>query len=93
MKSSDNTNGLSRTDRYLVIFGKTAGIVEPGQGTLNNPVLGQNLPLGLNTYSNVNPEAQFAENILLKGFAVSCIGTEPPDGWIFLKGVSCDQNT
>ena len=31
MRSSDNTNGLSRTDRYLVIFGKAAGIVEPGQ--------------------------------------------------------------
>ena len=50
VKSSNNTNSLSRSDRYLVIFGKAAGIVEPGQGTFNNPPLGQDLPLWLNAY-------------------------------------------
>ena len=50
MKSGNNTNGLSRTNRYLIIFGKTAGIVDPRQGTFNNPPLGQDLPLGLNAY-------------------------------------------
>ena len=49
-KSSNKTNSLSRTNRYLVIFGKTAGIIEPGQRTLNNPSLGQDLPLGLNAH-------------------------------------------
>ena len=44
MKSSNNTNSLGRANRYLVIFGKTAGIVELCQRTLNNPSLGQNLP-------------------------------------------------
>ena len=39
MKSSNKTNSLRRTNRYLVIFGKTAGIVEPSQRTLNNPSL------------------------------------------------------
>ena len=32
MKRSNNANGLSRTDRKLIIFGKAAGIVKPGQG-------------------------------------------------------------
>jgi len=40
----------SRMDRYLIIFGKTARIVEPGQRTLNDPPLGQDLPLGFNAY-------------------------------------------
>ncbi len=31
--------GLSKTNRYLVIFGMTVGIVEPSHGTLNNPSL------------------------------------------------------
>ena len=91
MKSSNNTNGLGRANRYLLIFGKPAGIVEPSQGTLNNPSLGQELPLGLNAYRNINTKAQ--GHILLKGFAVSCIGTEPLNGWIFLKGLSRCQNT
>ena len=27
-----NTNSLGRTNRYLIVFGRSAGIVEPGQG-------------------------------------------------------------
>jgi hypothetical protein len=37
-------------DRYFVVFGKTAGVVEPGQRALNNPTLGQNFPLGLDAH-------------------------------------------
>jgi len=37
-------------NRYLIIFGKLAGTVEPGQGTLNDLPLGQYLPFRLNAY-------------------------------------------
>ena len=93
MKSSNNTNSLGRTNRYLIIFEKPAGIVEPGQGTFNNPPLGQDLPFGFYACGNINTQTQFSGNILLKRLAVSRIGTEPLNGWIFLKGFSCCQNT
>ena len=75
MKSSNNTNSLGRTNRYFIIFGKPAGIVEPSQRTFNNPSLGQDIPLGFYACGNINIQAQLTGNILLKGFAVSCIGT------------------
>ena len=93
MKSSNNTNSLGRANRYFIIFGKSAGIVEPSQGTLNDPPLGQDLPFGFYACGNINTQAQLLGNVLLKGLAVSCIGTESLNGWIFLKGVSCYQNT
>ena len=39
-QSSNNTSSLSRANRSLIIFGKSAGIVEPSQGTFNDPSLG-----------------------------------------------------
>ena len=48
-KSSNGTNCLSRTDRYFIIFGKAAGVVEPRQRTLNDPPLWQDLPFRLDT--------------------------------------------
>ena len=93
MKSSNNTNSLSRVNRYLIIFGKPAGIVEPSQRTFNNPPLGQDYPSRFYACGYINSQAQFSENILLKRLAVSCIGTEPLNGWIFLEGVSRCQNT
>ena len=92
-KSSNNTNSLGRADRSLIIFGKPAGIVEPSQGTFNDPPLWQDLPFGFYECGNINTQAQFPGNILLKRLAVSCIGTEALNGWILLKGVSCCQNT
>ena len=92
MKSSNNTNSLGRANRYLIIFGKPAGIIEPSQGTFIDPSLGQDLPFGFYARGNINTQAQLSGNILLKGLVVSCIGTEVLNGWIFLKGVSCCQN-
>ena len=50
MKSGDDANGLRGTDRSLVVFGKAAEVVEPGKGTLNDPTLGQDFPLGLDAH-------------------------------------------
>ena len=46
MKSNNHANSLGRANGSLIIFGKPAGIVEPGQRTFNDPPLGQNLPFG-----------------------------------------------
>lgn len=72
----------SRTDRYLINFGKTAGIVEPSQRTFNNPPFWQNLPLGLDASRNIKAKAQLSGDILLKGFSVPCIGIEALIGGI-----------
>lgn len=48
-KSSNSTNCLSRTDRYFIILGKAAGVVEPRQRTLNDPPLWQDLPFRFDT--------------------------------------------
>ena len=53
-KSGNGTNGLGRTDGYFIIFGKAAGVVDPGQRTLNDPSLGQDLPFRLDAYRNIN---------------------------------------
>lgn len=45
MKSGDDADSLSGTDRYLIVLGKTAGGVEPGQGVFYNPTFGLDLPL------------------------------------------------
>lgn len=56
---------------------QAAEIAEPDRGTLNNPPPGQDLPLRSNAYRDINTETRFTgNNILLKGFAVSCIGTD-----------------
>ena len=92
-QSSNDTNSLGRANRNLIIFGKSEGIVEPSQGTFNSPPLRQDLPFGFYVCGNVNIQAQFLGNIPLKGLAVACIGTEPLNRWVFLKGVSRCQNT
>ncbi len=38
-EGSNGANSLCRTDRHFIVFGKTAGIVNPGQRTLHNPPL------------------------------------------------------
>ena len=92
MKSGDGTNSLSGTNRYLVVFGKTARVVEPDQRALNNPPLGQNLPSRLDACRNVNAKTQFAGNILLKGLAVSRVSAKSLNGLVFLESISRNQN-
>ncbi len=50
VKSSNHTNSLGGTERYLAVFGKTAGAAGPGQRALNNPTLGQDFPLRFDAY-------------------------------------------
>ena len=69
-KSSNNTKRLGRANRYLIIFGKPTRIVEPSQGTFNNPPLGQDLPFGFYACGNINTQAQLSGNILLKRLTV-----------------------
>ncbi len=90
MKSGNQASGTSGN---LKILGKTAGTVEPGQGTLHDPSLRQNLPFRFDAYRDINAKAKFAENIQLKSFTVSGIGTEALHGWIFLESISRGQNT
>ena len=80
-------------ERYLVIFGKTTGIVDPSQRTLHDPPLGQNLPPGFRACNNIGAKAKFSGNILLKRLAISRVRTEALNGWIFPKGIPCGQNT
>lgn len=92
-KSGNGTNRLSRIDRYFIIFGKAAGIIDPCQRTLNNPPFGQELPYRLDAHRNIDAKPQFTGNILLKGFAVSCISTKPLNRWIGLKCSFRSQNS
>lgn len=73
MKSGDQANSLSRADGYLIVFGKAGGIAEPSQRTLHDPPLGQDFPLRLDACRDINAKAKLPGNILLKGFAVSCL--------------------
>ena len=75
-KSGNGTNRLSRTDRYFIIFGKAAGIVEPCQRTFNDPLLGRDLPFRFDAYRNIHAKSQYIGNILFKGLAVSRISTK-----------------
>lgn len=85
VKSGNGTNRLSRTDRYFIILGKAAGVVEPRQRTLDDPPLGQDLPYRPDTRRNIDAKPQFTGNILLKGLVVSGISTKPLNRWIGLK--------
>ena len=76
-KSGNGTNRLSRTDRYFIIFGKAAGVVDPRQRTLNDPPLGQDPPFRFDAYRNIHAKPQYIGNILLKDLAVSRIRTKP----------------
>lgn len=92
-KSGNGTNRLSRTDRYFIIFGKTVGVVDPRQRTLNNPPLGQDLPFRFDAYRNIHAKPQYIGNILFKGLAVSRISTKPLNRWIGLKCFFRNQNS
>ena len=91
MKSGDQANSLSRADGYRIGFGKAAGIAEPSKRTLHNLPLRQDFPLRLDGCRDIN--AKLTGNILPKGFAVSCVGTEASNGWVFATGGSCGQDT
>ena len=64
MKSGNQANGTGGTNGKLKVFDKTAGIVEPGQGTLHDPSCGQNLPFRFDAHRGINAKARFAENMI-----------------------------
>ena len=92
-KSGNGTNRLSRTDRYFIIFGKAAGIVEPCQRTFNDPLLGRELSFRFDAYRNIHAKSQYIGNILFKGLAVSRISTKSLNRWIGLTYFFRNQNS
>ncbi len=92
-KSGNGTNRLSRTDRYFIIFGKAAGIVEPCQRTFSDPLLGRDLPFRFDAYRNIHAKSQYIGNILFKGLAVSRISTKSLNRWIGLTYFFRNQNS
>ena len=92
-KSGNSADRLSRTDRYFMIFGKAAGVVEPRQRTLNDPPLGQDLPFRLDAYRNIDAKPQRTGNVLLKSFTVTRVSTKLLNRRVFLKCFSCSQDS
>ena len=91
-EGNNGANSLSRRNGKLVILGKPTGVIEPSQGTFNNPAFWQNFPSWFDARGNINVQAQFPGNTLHKSLAVACVGTEALNGWIFLKSSSCYPN-
>ena len=63
-KGGNGTNLLSRTDRYFIIFERTAGVIAPRQRTLNKPPLWKDIPYRLDARRNIDAKPQFTGNIL-----------------------------